>query len=753
MNHHRPKNSLQMNTGKPQTPLFIGELLVKKELITDDQLLQALAEQQETGKKLGSIVINRGWLEEKIFYQVLLENDAKSPVRHIGGMLVEKGFITQEQLKQALDEQKRTGQKIGDILRQWQWVDSEDFYKTLLESFRRRRIGELLVGKGFLKQEQLDLALDLQRRYGTLLGDIILAKGWVRTLDFHQTMAEHLGKPFIDLIDEPVDSSLWDSDAIDIYTEHLFIPWRKDGDKLILAICNPNPQSLRMIEQMYDEDTDFIITSKLDLHWTLQSHGRDYFKHMAVHKLAERQNSLSASQVFTTPQLLFIYLLTTAFLACFFTWPLPTLIAINMGLAVFLILNFGMRMGLAWVGSHESIDLKVTDEEVAALDDASLPTYTVLIPMYKEPEVLPIIAQSIRDLDYPLSKIDVKLILEEDDMETFEEAKKLGLEGMFEIIRVPQSLPQTKPKACNYALNFARGELVTIYDAEDKPEPDQLKKVVIAFRKSSKETAVIQARLNYFNGPENWLTKQFTIEYSLWFDFYLPALDALRIPIPLGGTSNHFRMNVLKEVDAWDPYNVTEDADLGVRLTQLNYRVGVVNSTTYEEANSQLHNWIRQRSRWLKGYMQTYLVHMRRPLHMYRLLGPVGFWGFQFFIGGTILSTLIAPLLYGMYFFWLITMTQALSQIFSPLALYISLFNLLIGNGFLIYLCMFSVFKRHYYSLIPTALTVPIYWLLMSWAAYKGLIQLINKPFYWEKTTHGLTTFKAQVITHKVDNA
>jgi len=244
---------------------------------------------------------------------------------------------------------------------------------------------------------------------------------------------------------------------------------------------------------------------------------------------------------------------------------------------------------------------------------------------------LPIITESLRNIDYPLSKLDIKLILEDDDEETIAAAKNLNLESMFEIIRVPVSLPKTKPKACNYALNFARGELVTIYDAEDKPERDQLKKAVIAFRKAPKNTAVIQARLNYFNANENWLTRMFTLEYSLWFDFYLPALEALKIPIPLGGTSNHFKLRILKDVNAWDPYNVTEDADLGVRLTQLNYRVGVVNSTTYEEATNRFGNWIRQRSRWIKGYMQTYLVHMRHPVRLYRSLGHVGFWGSSFY--------------------------------------------------------------------------------------------------------------------------
>src|SRR5664279_140422 len=246
-------------------------------------------------------------------------------------------------------------------------------------------------------------------------------------------------------------------------------------------------------------------------------------------------------------------------------------------------------------------------------------------------------------MDYPRSKLDIKLVLEADDAQTIEAAKALALEATFEIIRVPHSLPKTKPKACNYAIQMARGEYLTIYDAEDKPEPDQLKKAIVAFRKGGANTACVQARLNYFNAEENWLTRMFTLEYSLWFDMFLPALDRLSVPIPLGGTSNHFDLAKLRRVGAWDPFNVTEDADLGLRFAAMGYRVGIVNSVTYEEANSHLGNWIRQRSRWVKGYMQTWLVNMRDPIGLVRRVGVKGFLSLQFFVGGGILSGLAYP--------------------------------------------------------------------------------------------------------------
>jgi len=668
-------------------------------------------------------------------------SDSK-PRRRIGELLVESGHLTKSQVDQALSEQQQGKGRFGDIVLAHGWVSAVDFYGVLTDQFRQGRIGDILVEKGFLSEEKLAEAILIQSGWGSRIGDIIISKGWVTPYDMGQVLATHFDKRHVNLMSEKVDVGILDRESLSIYSENLFIPWRREAGLLKVAVVDINPELLQLVGDVVGEPFDFVVTSKFDVIWAMQEIGNQYYSEVAVHDLATTQPQYSASEVFTDRQLSFFVLWGTLGLIALFLWPVYSIIGINMAISVFMILNFGLRMLLTWVGADKHFDQVVTDEEVLALDERSLPVYTVLLPMYHEAATLADIAESLRNIDYPLSKLDIKLILEDGDNETIDKAKELGLEGIFEIIRVPESLPKTKPKACNYALHFSRGELATIYDGEDAPEPDQLKKVVIAFQKTPSNTAVIQARLNYFNVAENWLTRMFTMEYSLWFDFYLPALDALRIPIPLGGTSNHFKMKVLREMGGWDPYNVTEDCDLGVRLTQAGYRVGVVNSTTFEEANTSIPNWIRQRSRWLKGYMQSYLVHMRWPVKLYRQLGPVGFWGFQFFIGGTVFSALIAPVLYGLYFFWLFTHTTAYDIYFPSYALYINLFNLLLGNGFFIYLFMLSGFKRRYFDLIPWAVTVPLYWALQSWAGYKGLWQLVNNPFYWEKTHHGLTTFK-----------
>jgi cellulose synthase/poly-beta-1,6-N-acetylglucosamine synthase-like glycosyltransferase len=262
----------------------------------------------------------------------------------------------------------------------------------------------------------------------------------------------------------------------------------------------------------------------------------------------------------------------------------------------------------------------VTAEEVAALRPDDLPVYTVLVPMYKEPEIAQKIAHAVTSLDYPVEKLDVKLLLEEDDPTTRAKVAEVvdRLPKCVEVIvcpSVPKGEPRTKPRACNWGLEKAKGEYLVIYDAEDHPEPDQIKKAVVVYRKlaaaGKKDVICLQAKLNYFNARQNWLTRFFTLEYTGWFDLFLPGLHAFHTPIPLGGTSNHFQTEVLRQVGGWDPFNVTEDCDLGMRLARQGYRTQILDSTTWEEANSRVGNWVRQRSRWVKGYFQTHLVHTR----------------------------------------------------------------------------------------------------------------------------------------------
>jgi cellulose synthase/poly-beta-1,6-N-acetylglucosamine synthase-like glycosyltransferase len=292
-------------------------------------------------------------------------------------------------------------------------------------------------------------------------------------------------------------------------------------------------------------------------------------------------------------------------------------------------------------------------------------------------------------------------------------------------------------------LAAAGGDLLVIYDAEDRPEPDQLRKAAWLFQHSPENLACVQARLNYYNPNQNTLTRWFTTEYSCWFDLFLPGLSGLQAPVPLGGTSNHFRTAVLRELGGWDPFNVTEDCDLGVRLHRRGYRTVMTDSTTWEEANSRLRSWLRQRSRWVKGYLQTWLVHMRHPLSLLRQLGPAGWFSFQMTVGGSVLCYLLNPIYWGLTVAWLSTHHPGITRLFPPVIYALGLFCLYVGNFVFVYLAVLGCLYRRYWSLVKYALATPVYWLLMSIGAYRGVLQLLTRPFYWEKTDHGFAVPEA----------
>lgn len=607
------------------------------------------------------------------------------------------------------------------------------------------RLGQLLVQDRLITPEQLEFALERQQKWGSRLGDVILTMGWLRPMDFYRTLAAHFGLEFVDLTRQPADGSLLDPKQLSSYSEQLYLPWKLENGTLWIATADPTSEKIDELRRN-QPNLRLAGTSKFDIIWELQRIAGSRFCDRAVNHLATVDPQHSASTVLTSAQQVFFGFLLAALLLLLALFPFRFVIGFNALINGFLFVSFLFRLTLCWMSCADRIGFSVSDEEVAAVTDSELPVYTVLVPMYKEPHVLPILTAALRRMDYPRSKLDIKLILEEGDLETIQAAKALALDATFEIVRVPHSVPKTKPKACNYALNLARGKYLTIYDAEDKPEPDQLKKAVLAFRKLGEGTACVQARLNYFNAEENWLTRMFTLEYSLWFDMFLPALDRLRVPIPLGGTSNHFDLAKLRQVGAWDPFNVTEDADLGLRFAALGYRVGVINSVTYEEANSKLGNWIRQRSRWIKGYLQTWLVNMRDPIGLIQRVGLKGFCSLQLFVGASVFSALVYPLVILPFLVWIFVRTSALGPFFPPPVWIVSVANLIAGNSILIYLSMLAAAKRHHYSLFPHALTVPAYWLLMAVAGYKGLWQLVTKPFYWEKTTHGISKYTTEEV-------
>jgi cellulose synthase/poly-beta-1,6-N-acetylglucosamine synthase-like glycosyltransferase len=380
----------------------------------------------------------------------------------------------------------------------------------------------------------------------------------------------------------------------------------------------------------------------------------------------------------------------------------------------------------------------VTDEEALSVPDSALPFYTILLPAYNEASVIVKLVENLAEMDYPTSRLEVLLLIEEDDEETLGALRAANPPSQFRLVVVPPAEPRTKPKALNFGLTLARGDVVAVYDVEDTPDILQLRRAAVALNRFGPEVGCLQGQLSYKNATQNIITKWFTVEYAMWFSFFLPGLSAMDAPIPLGGTSNHFRRSALRALGGWDPYNVTEDCDLGIRMFREHYQIKVLESTTLEEANSDFVNWVKQRSRWYKGYLQTFLIHFRAPRRLTKEIGPEGVFHLCAFVGATPILAAFNPLFWGLTIVWFVAQPQFVRDAFPAPEYYIGLFLWAFGNFLLWYLTVLTARHTRPEGLVLAAMLVPIYWVMMSVAAIKAMWQLVITPSVWEKTAHGL---------------
>lgn len=437
-----------------------------------------------------------------------------------------------------------------------------------------------------------------------------------------------------------------------------------------------------------------------------------------------------------------------ALLILFWSPPLGFLVFFTLINAAYFVLN-PLRL-VVCLGALRFKPINIQPARLSKLQDEQLPPYTILVPAKQEATVVPQLIVGLRAIDYPADKLDIKLIVEVDDHETIAAYKEQGiteqdhansLNTIFQLVKVPTSDLSTKPRSCNYALQFARGQLTVIYDAEDKPDVLQLKKAYATMVDEKLNTLCVQAKLNFYNAKQNLLTRFFSLEYGFWYDFMLPGLQAWNIPIPLGGTSNHFITGTLRKIGTWDPYNVTEDADIGWRLSQLGYRTTMLDSYTLEEANSQLWNWITQRTRWQKGFLLTTMVHLRHPVRMWRQLGAYGFLSSATLFTTNFLLPLVNPILWVFFICWYVPPLFGLAPIGFTLPDWLhtlGAINLIIGNGTFMLVHLIAAIGKRQWSQILLVPLMPLYWLLTSVASYRSVVQVITKPYTWEKTKHGL---------------
>ncbi len=375
--------------------------------------------------------------------------------------------------------------------------------------------------------------------------------------------------------------------------------------------------------------------------------------HLARRAEARTPRAESCRTWSTTQTRLLLLLLACAFAAVAITVPAVIIWVLVVWASMTLLAVTGLR---AIAATAQLLHLRQTGRvwrsvRKRAISPSRLPRISVLVPLFRERDIAARLIKRLERLDYPRDKLEVALILEWGDRTTEAALKATELADWMRIVRVPQGHLRTKPRAMNYALDFVQGDIIGIYDAEDAPARDQLTRVAEAFHRAPQNVACLQGVLDFYNASSNLLTRCFTIDYATWFRLILPGFERLGLVLPLGGTTVFFRRTALEALGRWDAHSVTEDADLGLRLARRGYRCAFLPTVTEEEATATVSAWLRQRSRWIKGYAITWAVHMRDPLRLLGDLGPLRFLGVQILFLGTLSQFFLAPLLWS---FWLI---------------------------------------------------------------------------------------------------
>lgn len=602
----------------------------------------------------------------------------------------------------------------------------------------RKPVGTCLLDRGVITSGQLAKALHLQQRWKAPLGEILVGEGWVSRRDVLQALSDQSRLQIADFGQTEPDATLCAQMPVEFWLKHNVVPWMKVGPVLLIATARPD--RFGPIENALRKKGHSVAPVIADSEEIDAALSRIFAKPLA--QAAEtRVEPAQSCRTWTARSRVGPVLLTV--MLCVLGLAMPKL-----GLAVLLwatVLSLLLFLALRVSGLIAGAFQRQTPYDPRAFDRLRMPCVSILVPLFKEKEIADALIARLQRLTYPKALLDVILVLEECDEVTRAALQDVKLPSWIRVLEVPEhSGLTTKPRAMNYALDFCRGEILGVWDAEDAPVPNQIETVVKHFAKAPEDVVCLQGVLDYYNPRTNWRSRCFTIEYNSWFRVVLPGIARLGLVVPLGGTTFFFRRDKLLELGGWDAHNVTEDADLGVRLSRAGYRTEIVNTTTYEEANFRAWPWVKQRSRWLKGFMVTYLVHMRSPRQLLRDLGILRFLGVQAFFLGTVGQFLLAPIL---WLFWLayLGLPHPYQGVVPDLALqgFVWLFLLAEAANFLVGALGVAAGNRRF--LIPWVPTMVLYYPLGVLAAYKGLWELAFKPFFWDKTQHGHAAEEAPI--------
>ncbi|MCA8880859.1 MAG: glycosyltransferase [Rhodobacteraceae bacterium] len=600
----------------------------------------------------------------------------------------------------------------------------------------RPRIGEILAARGVVTRDQVEACLKRQVRMQARLGDLLRMDLGVSESEVRDALEAQCAARHLDLRRAPPDPFLVRAVGLEHCLATRTLPWRRIGGATVIAAVYPDSYEAHRAryEAVFGPVMLALVTQE-DLTACLARLFPAEIRQRSECRVPEAESCRSwAGEPFraglAATGLGLAALAISAPAAAFLLLTCVALLALTA--------QAGLKASAA-LTAHRRAEPTPHGNVLPLHPSARLrqPVVSLLVPLFHEERIADRLLSRLGRLKYPRALLDICLVVESDDVVTRKCLLRTSLPPHVRTIVVPPGSVRTKPRALNYALDNCHGSIIGVYDAEDAPCPDQIAHVVSRFAEAPADVACLQGRLSFYNARHNWLSRCFAIDYAIWFGVVLPGISRLGIPIPLGGTTLFFRRETLESLGGWDAFNVTEDADLGIRLARRGYRTELIDSTTQEEANARLWPWVRQRSRWLKGYAMTYASHMRDPRRLWRDLGPRGFLGFQVMFLGSLLQVTLAPLLWT---WWLISFGLP-----HPLTAAIGMPGVVAATGLLIaseavniILAVLALRRTGQTWLLPWIAVLNPYFMLATLAAYRALAELVYRPFFWDKTEHGV---------------
>lgn len=598
---------------------------------------------------------------------------------------------------------------------------------------KRKPVGQILVEMGALDPDDLLRAASMRQREDARIGDILLAHNMVGENALFTALSRQFNAEIAQFDRFPPDVRLIDRIGADECLRRGILPWRQAGGSVLIASCRPEQfDDLRPRLTALFGPVRLAVTSETALHDALlRSRQRKLATQaetrVAAHESCREMDIRKLTRMISGLAVIGVILALIS--------PLSAGILLTSWAVITLVISVALKISAAFAQAKVARHLQTTF--ASRRQRTSLPTISIMLPLFKEREIATRLIKRISRLNYPRELLDVCLVVEEDDTVTQEAIASTELPRWMRQIIVPRGGVKTKPRALNFALDFCRGSIVGIYDAEDAPEPEQLHKVAAHFAQAGPEVACVQGVLDFYNARTNWLSRCFTVEYATWFRVILPGYERMGLTVPLGGTTLFFRRDAIEELGGWDAHNVTEDADLGIRLARHGYRTELLHTVTEEEANCRLWPWVKQRSRWLKGYAMTYAMHMQHPRKLLRDLGPWRFFGVQALFLGALSQFVLAPFLWSFWLFPLGLPHPMRAVLPHDLVIVLGAIFLL-SEAITVAAGMVATSTPKHKWLWPWVPTLHFYYPLATLAALKGLWEMVSKPYYWDKTAHGI---------------